>query len=116
MKKMVTVEIESNEHGVRLPVLDDVKFTVHPEQVDEDGIFNPIDGEGSCESAFQINIHAHREGYLELAKYFLGLAESDTGCDPCFHEHHEPLISADSRTRLHIIFRKNDERYGAFYR
>jgi hypothetical protein len=115
MKQKVTVEIDLNKHGVRPPILDDIKFLVYREQLNEEGIYNPLDNEGTFEGAFQINIHAHREGYQELAKYFLGLAEYDVGNDPCFHEHHEPVVSADARTRLHIIFRKDDERYNNFY-
>ncbi|HEX2973619.1 MAG TPA: hypothetical protein VHP11_14890 [Tepidisphaeraceae bacterium] len=93
--------------GVRQPQLDgNVKFLVHREVRDEDGIMNPVDGEGSVEGGFQINIWANSEGYRELARYFLGLAELDASADSNFHEHHAGLMSADGRTQLHIICRK----------
>jgi hypothetical protein len=110
-KKNVTVEIELEQHGVPPPSLKDVKFLFHREIVDEDGIYNPVDGEGTYQGAFQVNIHANSDGYRELGKYFLALAEYDVGGDAAFHMHHEPVMSADRRTRLHVIIRKDDERY-----
>ena len=110
-KKRISIDVDLDQHGVAAPDLANIKFLFHREVLDEDGIFNPIDNERTYEGAFQINIHADSEGYRELGRYFLGLAEYDVGGDPAFHEHHEPILSADGRTRLHIICRKDDERY-----
>ncbi len=110
-KKHVSVEIELGKHGVSPPSLEGVEFLVCREVLDADGVYNPIDGEGTYEGAFQVNVHAHAEGYRELGRYFLALAEYDVGGDPAFHEHHGPVMSADGRTRLHIILRKDDARF-----
>jgi hypothetical protein len=103
------------EQQISLPELEDIRFTVNREVVDEDGIFNPIDGEGTYEGAFQVNIHAHRKGYQELARFFLALSQYDVGGDSCFHVHLEGAMSCDNRTRIHLIFRKDDERYEHLY-
>ena len=107
-KKNISVEIQLHEHGVKRPLLEQVKFSFHREVLDEDGIYNPVDDKEPYEGAFQININADSEGYRELGKYFLGLAEYGVGKNEGFHQHHEGLISADGRTRLHIIVRKDE--------
>ena len=112
MKRQIKVEVDYDEHSVAPRSLDNVKFFFFRELPDEQGVFNPIDGEGAYEGVFQISIHANSEGYRELGAYFLGLAEFDVGGDPAFHEHHQPVMSGDGRTRLHIICRKDDERFG----
>jgi hypothetical protein len=110
-KKNVSAGVELPTSGIKPPSFEKLVFLVHREVLDEDGIYNPVDGEGTCEGAFQINIHSDSEGYRELGKYFLWLAEYDVGGDPSFHQHYSGLISADGRTRLHVIVRKDDERY-----
>ena len=93
--------------GVPAPKLDgNVSFIVHRELPDEDGIWNPVPGEDSVEGGFQLNIYGNSEGYRELGKYLLALAELDASADEDFHEHYDDLISLDGRTRLHIIVRK----------
>lgn len=111
MKRKITIEVDYDDGGVAPPSVENIKFLFHRELPDEQGILNPVDGEGTYEGAFQINLHADTEGYRELGRYFLGLAEFDVGGDPYFHEHHEPVLSADGRTRLHIICRKDDSRF-----
>ena len=113
MKCRVSVEVELHDWGVEPPSLKGVKFFVHRELQDDEGVFSPIDGEGTYEGALQINFHTDSDGYRALGCYFLGLAEFDVGGDPCFHAHHEGLLSADGKTRLHIICRKDDSRYEA---
>jgi hypothetical protein len=94
--------------GVPEPNINDkLSFDVHREAVDENGIWNPIFGEDTVEGGFQINLWGTSDGYRELAKYLLAIAELDSSADPDFHEHHE-IISADGRTRLHVIIRKDD--------
>lgn len=93
--------------GVVAPDLDGkATFFVHREAPDDDGLWNPISDEGSFQGGLQVNIFAEAEGFRELARYFLALAELDTSSDPDFHEHLEPLISVDGRTRVHVICRK----------
>ncbi|SRR6266700_2665682 len=81
-------------------------FSIHPETPDEEGLWNPVLGGDSYEGGLQVNIWADSEGYRELGRYLLALAELDATVNPGFHEHHEGLCSADGRTRLHIICRK----------
>jgi hypothetical protein len=93
--------------GVASPALaGKVAFLVHREVLEKDGLWNPVPGEDSFAGGLQVNIWADSEGYRELGRYFLSLAELDARQDPGFHEHHEGLQSADGRTRLHIICRK----------
>jgi hypothetical protein len=93
--------------GIVPPELaDKITFLVEREVPDEDGLWNPTAGEPSLTGGLQVNIWADSEGYRELGRYFLALAELDSTADPGFHEHHEGLKSADGRTRLHIICRK----------
>jgi hypothetical protein len=95
--------------GVPAPNLDgNVSFIIHREVPDEDGIWNPIADENTVEGGFQLSIYGNSEGYRELGKYLLALAELDTSADEGFHEHHDDLISLDARTRLHIILRKRE--------
>ena len=80
-KKIINVEVELDEHGVKAPSLRNFKYHLYREVLDEDGILNPVHGEGSYEGAFQVSIHSDSEGYRELGEYFLGLAEYDVGGD-----------------------------------
>jgi len=92
--------------GVAHPRLEDVRFAVHRQEIDESGLLNPVDGEGPLEGSLQINITASSQGYRELGKYILGLAELDASADEGFHDHFRNLRSADGRTHLHLILRK----------
>ena len=93
--------------GVPNPKLNGhVSFIIHRELPDEDGIWNPVPGEDTVEGGFQVNIYGDSEGYGELGRYFLALAELDTSADEGFHEHLNSLVSSDGRTRLHLILRK----------
>ena len=93
--------------GVVPPELSEkIAFLVDRETPDEDGRWNPVLGEPTLAEGLQINIWSDSEGFRELGRYFLALAELDSREDPGFHEHHEGLISADGRTRLHVICRK----------
>ncbi|HPH96210.1 MAG TPA: hypothetical protein PKW33_06665 [Anaerolineaceae bacterium] len=95
--------------GIAAPAVgDQVRFYVWEERLDENGILNPSDE--PYEGALQIDIRGEAEGYRELARYLLALAELDTGAHEDFHEHHE-VISADGRTRLHLILRKGAARH-----
>ncbi len=85
---------------------DKVAFLVDREAPDEDGLWNPVPSEPTLTGGLQINIWADSEGYRELGRYCLALAELDSQEDPGFHEHHEGLTSVDGRTRLHVICRK----------
>lgn len=84
------------------------RFTVNREIQDEAGMWNPVPGEKSIAAGLQVNIWADNEGYRELGRYFLALAELDSRADPGFHEHHEGLLSADGRTQLHVICRTSN--------
>ena len=121
MRSKKTIQVELTFHGdgtvterngafsggVPAPSLDgDVSFSVHREVPDEDGIWNPVEGEDSVEGGFQVNITGNSEGYRELGRYLLALSELDTSADERFHEHHDDLVSSDGRTRLHLILRK----------
>jgi hypothetical protein len=84
---------------------ENLQFNVREEFPDDDGILNPVFDNGTYKGSFQINIWGNSEGYRELAKYLLALAELDTGTDPSFHVHYQ-IVSADGRTQFHIIIRK----------
>jgi len=125
-KKIIPVEIrfrgdgtivEKNPNvfvgGVVEPELGDkLHFNVRREVLDENGILNPVIGEDTLKSAFQINLWGTSEGFRELGQYLLAIAELDTGNDDGFHEHHE-VVSGDGRTHLHIIVRKPSDPAGA---
>ena len=97
--------------GVRSPRLGKhLAFSVYREILDEDGNLGPTIGEPSLGGAFQIDISADSEGLRRLGTYLLGLSELDASVDREFHEHHEDLMSADGRTKLHIIIRKRSGR------
>ncbi len=104
--KTITVDLEVHKDGVQAPSLSGMKFWVHQEVLDENGIYNPVHGAESFDGALQINIEADSAGWRELGRYLLGLCEYDVGGDPIFHQHHAPLQSDDGRTRLHVIVRK----------
>jgi len=46
--------------------------------------------------------------YLRLADLIREFAEQDTSTDSDYHQHFEGIMSADEKTRLHIILRKDD--------
>jgi len=94
--------------GVLEPKIgNNLSYSVWLETPDEEGDLNPIFEQGTFQGAFQINIWGNSEGYRELAKYLLSIAELDTVTDPNFHEHHH-VVSSDGRTQLHIILRKQE--------
>jgi hypothetical protein len=86
-----------------------VSFMMTREVLDEDGIWNPVDGEPFIsEGGFQINVFGTREHYLRLADAIRKFAERDTLTDGDYHEHFEDLFAAEGKVRLHIILRKDD--------
>lgn len=94
--------------GVVEPKIDsDLRFSVHREVLDEDGILNPVPGEDTVEASFQVNLYGNSAGYRELGRYLLALAELDTSTDPEYHEHFDDLRSEDGRTHFHVIVRKD---------
>jgi hypothetical protein len=80
-------------------------FNIRRELPDEENVLNPVIGEDTVKGAFQINIWGNSDGFRELGRYLLAIAELDTRNDPSFHEHHN-LASGVGRTQLHIIVRK----------
>jgi len=91
-----------------------VNLLVHREQLDENGFWNPVDGEDSIAGGLQVNVYGRRSHYLQLAEFFGQFAEIDTSKDGDFHQHFEAIFSADGRTRLHLILRKDDEGTSSF--
>jgi hypothetical protein len=85
-----------------------VSFSVSPEFLDENGIFNPRDGQPPREAAFQVNVFGTREHYLKLAEFFRAFAEQDTTNDGDYHDHFEGILSHNGKVRLHVILRKDD--------
>lgn len=93
--------------GVPNPkISDDLNFSMHRQEIDENGICSPVLDEDSVEGCFQINISATSKGYRELGKYFLSLAEIDSRKDINYHEHIDDINSLDNRTKIDFIFRK----------
>jgi hypothetical protein len=84
---------------------ENLNFNMWEEFPDEDGVPNPVFENGTYQGSIQVNIWGNSEGYRELARYLLAVAELDTGTDPSFHEHHQ-IVSADGRTQIHLIVRK----------
>lgn len=118
------VEVELNFHGdgyircigqgsfsggVANPqVKGELSFSVRRQVSDEDGILNPVEGEGTVEGSFQINLWGTSAGYRELGRYFIALAELDTSVNPGgYHDHFDELQSSDQRTHIHLITRKD---------
>ena len=92
------------------PKLDDkLGFALFRCERDENNIFNPVDGEGAVEGAFQLNVFGTSEGYRALAAYLLSLAELDTTADEGFHIHHDGVKSLDDNTRVDVILRKSEQ-------
>ena len=89
-------------------VLPFVSFSVSPEYLDENGIYNPRDGQPPLEAAFQVNVFGTREHYLKLAEFFRAFAEQDTTSDGDYHDHFEGVLSHNGKVRLHVILRKDD--------
>ena len=94
--------------GVAEPKLKNkLVFAVFRCEKDENGIFNPVEGEGAYKGAFQLSIHGTSAGYRELARYLLAIAELDTSVDEGFHIHHDGLIGLNKRTQVDVILRKS---------
>lgn len=92
--------------GVPEPLLDAAfGFSVVPEAIDEEGYWNPVPGAETYQGGLQVNVWGDSRALRELGRYMLALAELDASADPGFHQHHE-VLSADGRTRLHLIVRK----------
>ncbi len=89
-------------------VLPFVSFSVSPEYLDENGIYNPRDGQPPLEAAFQVNVFGTREHYRKLAEFFRAFAEQDTTSDGDYHDHFEGILSHNGKVRLHVILRKDD--------
>ena len=85
-----------------------VTFLAAREYLDEEGIWNPKDGDAPVECGFQINVFGTRDHYLKLAEALKKFAEKDTSKDGDYHEHFEGLTSANGKVRLHVILRKDD--------
>jgi hypothetical protein len=99
---MPTFTSDNTGEESRLP------FVVCREHLNEDGIWNPRDGEPPLEAAFQVNVFGSRADFLRLADFLRAFAEQDTSLDGDYHEHFEGLLSLDGRVRLHVILRKDD--------
>lgn len=78
-------------------------FKACREEIDENGIWNPIDGAGSFNGGLQINLYGNREKFLELSRYFAVMAEIVDN-----HDHNE-VVSEDGVTRLHFIIRADPD-------
>ena len=85
-----------------------VNFSVTPEHLDSDGLWNPPDDAPPLEAAFQVNVFGSREHYLQLAEFLREFAERDTKGDQDYHEHLDGLESANGKVRFHVILRKDD--------
>jgi hypothetical protein len=81
-------------------------FSVCRERQDKSGTFNPRQSEGPFKGALQVNISGTAASYRKLASYFAALAELRAPTRAEYHEHLEPLESADGATRLHIVIRR----------
>jgi len=58
------------------------------------------------EGSFQLNLIGTARGLRELGRYFLALAELDSSADPDHHQHFDGVRSADGRTVVDVIVRK----------
>jgi hypothetical protein len=85
-----------------------VSFVMCNEYLDEDGIWNPRDGDSPVEGGFQINVFGTREHYLRLAEAIRQFAEEDSSKDGDFHEHFQGILNCNGKIRLHVILRKDD--------
>lgn len=83
-------------------------FLIAREYLDENGIWNPIDEEGTVNGGLQVNLIGTKESYLKLAEEIRKFALIDTERDSDFHIHNEGIMSGDGRTRMHLILRKDD--------
>ncbi len=83
-----------------------VALFVYPTKRDESGLWSPIVGEGSLKGGLQISICADSDGFRELGRCLIGLAELDASFDPGWHAHHDELMSRDGKTRVDLIVRK----------
>lgn len=121
MRKTISLEIEFKGDGavvakrpghflggVAEPNLSrgDLAFSLVRESEDEESIvpFEAVAG------LFQVNLYGNSRGYRELAKYFLGLAELDTGTDPDHHDHFDRLESGDGAVMVNLIVHKAAEK------
>jgi hypothetical protein len=100
------VESPPNSFSGGIPdpdIRDNLFFGVSEElPEDENG---PLIIDTTYDGTLNIQIWGSSEGYRELARYLLALAELDTGTDNSFHIHHE-AASMDGRTQLRITVRK----------
>lgn len=93
--------------GVPHPKLSgNIGFTVHRQIPDDDGVLNPVLDEGPFLGSIQLNLFGTSKGFRELGKYFLALSELNTKNDPCFHQHHDDLMSIDGLSHVHLIVHK----------
>lgn len=92
----------------------DIAFLVAREYPEEGGLWNPRDDEGGFEGGLQINLVGTRDHYLRMAELLRQFAELDTSGDSDFHEHVEGMMSADGKTRVHLILRKDEVGDGAY--
>jgi hypothetical protein len=86
-----------------------VTFVACREYLDENGIWNPRDGEPPLEAAFQVNVFGRREQYLALAEALRAFAERDVSKYGIDHDHFEGLMSVDGKVRVHLILRIGDD-------
>jgi hypothetical protein len=105
-----TGALELTEHGYNGGIPDPkpgrgIRFEMWREVPDADGVLNPVIGEQTVEGAFQVSLDGTPAGFRELARYFLALAELDVKRCKDYHEHLE-TVSADGRTRIHMIVRR----------
>lgn len=79
--------------------IENFKFTAVREAIDEDGLWNPVIGDGPLAGGVQINLHGDRERFLRLSEYFRLMADAVGDHDHC------EVSSEDGKTRLHFIVR-----------
>jgi hypothetical protein len=91
-----------------------VSFIIAKESLGPDGIWNPSDEDGSLQGGLQVNLIGNKDDYYALADWIRQFADQDSSSDSDFHEHFEGVMSADGRTRLHLIIRKDDIGNGAY--
>lgn len=121
MKKTIPLEIEFNGDGsfkktndshfkgnvVGPNLKDNLSLNIAKLESDKDGTLNPtVPFTGNL----QIDIKASKQGYRELAKFFLALSEIDLSDDQqgFFHHHLDDLTSEDQTSSLDLIFSRND--------
>ena len=101
--------------GVEAPDLSVTSFLVFPTVrtvviSGEEAIWAPHLGGASLEGGLQVTVSGSSDGYRELGKFFLALAELDVGNDTGYHLHIDDLVSEDERTNVDVICRKSRPR------